>query len=163
MGASHFGGSPLSKVLPFLRPSAPPSAPPALRNDRHRRERRTFPASTETGGRRGQYGIADLARLLMFPDWTIRTVIEKLRTLARVEGMPLPETPRIVAGKELKGPDAIQYHSRWDAALWDAWHLLRKRTGSGHLPAGASMPAPTVPPPVRASMAQAAERIGGGQ
>lgn len=105
-----------------------------------------------TGGRRGEYAIGDVARPLGLSHFAVRTIIDKLRVLAKHDGMPLPRTPRIVDHKPVTGPESIYCKSRWDAGEFDAW--LDDRRPSG--PAGAL---PPVPQPVRDAMRARALQI----
>jgi len=103
-----------------------------------------------TGGRRSEYGLGDVARALKLDHFAeIRTIVEKLRALAKHSAMPLPVTPRIVKGEPITGPKMIYRHSRWDAGAIDAWIDGR----------GPSAPALGVAPPVRIDMAKRAERM----
>lgn len=107
-----------------------------------------------TGGRRGEYALADIARPLGLLHKSIRTIIDALRVLAKHDGMPLPRTPRIVSGKPVKGPNSICKDSRWDAGEIDAW--LEGR--------GPVSPAPALlPPAIRKEMQLRAIALGGGR
>lgn len=75
----------------------------------------------ETGGRRQEYAIGDLARLLKLSHLRSTTIIKRLRSLHLQKAMPLPITPREYGGKICTGSDAIYRHSRWDAERFDAW------------------------------------------
>lgn len=101
-----------------------------------------------------EYALADVARRLGLLDFSIRTIVDKLRTLARHDGMPLPRTPRIVKSEPLRGPLVIYSRSRWNAGEFDAW--LENRG-----------PAPTTPAPLAPAlihdMAQRAVALGAGR
>jgi hypothetical protein len=134
-------------TLLHFPPNRPPARPPEA------------PATTvassvpATGGRRGEYALADVARPLGLLHRPVRSIVETLRVLARHEGMPLPRSPRIVKGKPLSGPRAICRASRWDAGEFDAWL-------DGRGPAAPSVP---LAPPVRLDMANRAAAIGAGR
>ncbi|MCP3730408.1 hypothetical protein M9978_08200 [Sphingomonas sp. MG17] len=103
-----------------------------------------------TGGKRGEYAIGDIARALKLTDKP-RTVIDKLRALARHDGMPLPITPRLERGRPIHGPRSIYARSRWDAGEIDAWLDGR----------GPAAPAQPVARPIRDEMrARAASGFG---
>lgn len=107
-----------------------------------------------TGGRGGEYALADIARPLGLLHRPIRTIIATLRLLAEHDGMPLPRTPRVVRKAIIKGPDSIVQASRWDAGLFDAWLDGR----------GPQSPAPAmVPEPIRQEMQARAAAIGAGR
>lgn len=107
-----------------------------------------------TGGRGGEYALADIARPLGLLHRPIRTIIDTLRALAKHDGMPLPRTPRVERDKVIKGPNSIVKASRWDAGLFDAWLDGR----------GPQSPAPAmVPTPIREEMQARARAIGGGR
>lgn len=106
-----------------------------------------------TGGRQGRYALGDVARALGMSHFARRTIIAKLRVLARHQHMPLPLTPRVVSGMPITGPAAIHADSRWDAAEFDAWHDGRGPAG----PAGVADPAPS--PRLRDTMKAAALRL----
>lgn len=128
----------MPNVIPFNRPRTVPPAGP-----------RSAPIPV-TAGSRGEYAIGDLARALKLSHFDIRTIIDKLRQLAKTRNMPLPRTPRLVKGAEVSGPAAIYRRSRWDAGEIDAWMDDRGPAG----PTAAA--APPVPLPIRLEMAQRA-------
>lgn len=107
-------------------------------------------------GRRGEYGLGDVARALSLLDYSPARIIEKLRALALHSGMPLPRNPRIVKGVPVRGARSIHRRSKWDAGAFDAWL-------DGRGPTGAAMAAPPVPAAVRAAMRDAALRLAGGR
>lgn len=74
-----------------------------------------------TSGRRCEYAVGDLARILGIAHFCPRTVIQHLRAKAAHDGMPLPKTPRLRGGRPLSGPARIWLHSRWDAERFDGW------------------------------------------
>lgn len=104
-----------------------------------------------TGGRRGEYALADIARPLGLSDRPVRAIIQTLRLLARHDRMPLPRTPRFVSGVLISGPNMIVKASKWDAGEFDAWLDGR----------GPETPSPAIPVPIREEMRQRAVRIGG--
>ena len=106
-----------------------------------------------THGRRGEYALADVARELKLSHFSVRSIIEKLRALAKHAAMPLPRTPRFVLGQPVLGPRAICRASRWDAGEIDAWI---EGGPSGGAPAA---PKP-LPRPVADEMARRAEKLG---
>ncbi|QNQ09281.1 hypothetical protein [Sphingomonas alpina] len=113
-------------------------------------------ALPSTGGTRGEYALADVARPLGILHLSIRTIIDTLRALAKHEGMPLPRTPRVIKGKPVSGVDMICKISRWNAGEYDAWLDGRGR--------GPASPAPAMlPPPLRQEMAARAVAIGAGR
>ncbi len=65
---------------------------------------------------------ADVAREMCL-DWHKRNsdIIEKLRSLHRYQGMPLPENPRFKSGVPCKGGDNICTHSIWSRRKFMAW------------------------------------------
>lgn len=103
-----------------------------------------------------RYDLAAMAQLLGWDDVQPRTVIQRLRALARRDGLPLPCTARARNGRRCTGADAICASSQWDAQLVDAWH---------HNPGPAAPAAglPPVPPAARAAMAGRARAIAGGR
>lgn len=111
---------------------------------------REVAALPATGGKRGEYALADVARPLGLLDRAPRTIIATLRQLAKHDGMPLPRTPRFVAGAMITGPDTIVKSSKWDAGEFDAWLDGR----------GPVSPAPAVPTPIREEMRLRAVQIG---
>lgn len=110
---------------------------------------RPAPVLPATGGRRGEYAVGDLARELKIAHHSVRVVIEKLRALAKHDGMPLPVTPRIERGQPIHGPRAIYGKSRWDAGQIDAWLDGR----------GPAAPAAPVALPIRQEMARRATQL----
>tara|TARA_Y100000815_G_scaffold262104_1_gene275119 strand:- start:222 stop:626 length:405 start_codon:yes stop_codon:yes gene_type:complete len=80
------------------------------------------PSLPVTSGRRCEYAIGDVARLLKIRHFDSRTIIRKLRALAEEKDMPLPTTPRIYGGKVVTGAQAICLRSRWCAERFDGWH-----------------------------------------
>jgi hypothetical protein len=131
-------------------PSRHPSAPPFPEDD----VPAVPPAAASTGGRGGQYGLADLIRMLGLGGKSIRTAVETMRVLVGLGNMPLPITPRIVNGQLVQGARSIHQDSRWDAGRFDFW--LEHRGMPEDAP-----PAP-VPQPVRDAMAARAARLGMG-
>ncbi len=116
--------------------------------------RRTLPAGAAP---LRTYDLAAMARLMGWQFESQATVISRLRTLARAEGLPLPCSRRIRTGRLCHGPSAICARSLWDAQQVDAWQ---------HRPGPAAPPAalPPVPPATRAAMAQrAAQLVAGGR
>jgi hypothetical protein len=117
----------------------------------------TFPAPRASsslpllGGRRGEYAVGDIARALSLRYRETRRIIAALRALAANSGMPLPRNPRLLHGREVRGPAAIHKASIWDAGEFDAW--IDGRTS----PPGAGTP--RVAPPVRAEMARRAAEL----
>ena len=107
------------------------------------------PVLPATGGRRCEYAVGDLARLLGIAHFAPRTIIEMLRAKARQDGMPLPKTPRLRCGKLVAGPQSIWLHSRWDAERFDGWKA--ESDGDG--------PCPPASAALRADLASRAERI----
>ncbi len=109
------------------------------------------PAATlpSTSGRRCEYAVGDLARMMGIAHFAPRTIIDLLRAKARHDGMPLPKTPRVWGGKLVSGPQAIWLHSRWDAELFDGWQAA----GDG------DNPCPPASAALRADLARRAERI----
>lgn len=85
-----------------------------------------------TSGRRCEYAVGDLARMLGIAHFTPRTVIDLLRAEHREKGMPLPKTPRLFDGKLVAGARSIWLHSRWDAERFDGWKA--ERDGDGPCP-----------------------------
>lgn len=140
----------MATVTPLFPPSAPPPrVMPAIAASH---------AGTplpQTGGRRGEYAIADIARELSLLHRSIRTIVDTLRALAKDAGMPLPRTPRVLKGEVVRGPRSICKDSRWDAAEIDAWLDDRPPTA----PAGAARARPLAPP-LRAQMAVRARLLG---
>lgn len=128
----------MATILPFpavrVAPPAAIKAPAAL---------------PTTSGRRCEYALGDLARLLGIAHFAPRTIIEMLRAKARQDGMPLPKTPRLRAGKLVAGPQSIWLHSRWDAERFDGWKA--ESDGDG--------PCPPASAALRAELASRAERI----
>jgi hypothetical protein len=109
-----------------------------------------------TGGRRGEYALADVARPLGMLHLSIRTIIDNLRALAKHDGMPLPRTPRVIKGVPVSGVDMICKQSRWDAGEIDAWLDGRGR--------GPAAPTPAMlPTPLRQEMAARAVALGAGR
>lgn len=105
-----------------------------------------------TGGRRGEYALGDVARELRLAHFRdVRTIITKLRILAKHDGMPLPVTPRIENGAPITGPNSIYRLSRWDAGEFDAWR-------DGRSPSGPAL-AGGVPHPIRVAMAARAQEL----
>jgi hypothetical protein len=145
----------MGDVTPFPRPGVPlrlisstSDIPPA--------DEAAGPPSAglaTTGGRRGEYALGDVARDLSLAHFAVRSIIEKLRALAKHDGMPLPRTPRVVEGRTITGPDSIYCKSRWDAGEFDAW--LDSRSPSGPAAAGAI----GLPPPIRAAMQARAQEL----
>lgn len=82
-----------------------------------------------TAGRRCEYAIGDIARLLKIQHFDTRAVIRTLRTLAREKGMPLPTTPRVYRGEVVTGPQSICLRSRWCAERFDGWQEAGDGTG----------------------------------
>lgn len=115
-----------------------------------RHARVAAPRLEATGGKRGEYAVGDLARALRLTHLSSRTVIDKLRALARHDGMPLPCTPRIERGVPIHGPRSIYGRSRWDAGEVDAWLDGR----------GPAAPAQPVAGPIREEMKRRAARLG---
>ena len=138
----------MMNVVPFL-PKAPPPKPRTLRQ----------PSLPTTGGRRGEYALSDVARSLHILHFETRTIIAKLRQMAKDQRMPLPRTPRMVKGQEQRGPDSIYRHSRWDAGEFDAWLDTRNTGGSAPANAGPR----TVPTPIRMEMAERARAAATGR
>ena len=141
----------MASVTPsFPGGSSPHSRPGSTDRPRDRRSVRALPA---TGGRRGEYALADVARPLNMLHLARRTLIAHLRALARHEGMPLPKNPRVVRGETKRGPECIWKESRWDAGEFDAW-----LNGRGPAPVAAA-PAPDA---LRAHLAANAARLARG-
>lgn len=113
-----------------------------------------------TGGRRGEYALSDVARSLHLRHFEVRTIIAKLRQMAKDQRMPLPRTPRMVNGEEKRGPDSIYRHSRWDAGEFDAW-LDSRHGGGGSAPTDSRLR--PVPTPIRMEMAERARAAAGGR
>lgn len=132
-------------IIAFPRAPAPP--PRAATVPGHR--------SPCAAARRTQYTPADLAAALHLGHFSTRTIIAKLRILAETQGLPLPRTPRIVAGRAVTGPESIHLHSRWDAGEVDAW-----LAGGDPPPAGAAL-AP--PQPLLDEIGRRAAAIGSGR
>lgn len=129
----------MATILPF--PASRVAPPAAIKAPA------TLPA---TGGRRCEYAVGDLARMLGISHFAPRTIIEMLRVKARHDGMPLPKTPRLRGGKLVAGPQAIWLHSRWDAERFDGWKA--EHDGDG--------PCPPASAALRAELARRAEAIG---
>jgi hypothetical protein len=108
------------------------------------------PALPATGGRRCEYAVGDLARMLGIAHFSPRTIIDLLRAKARDQAMPLPKTPRLRCGKLVAGPQSIWLHSRWDAERFDGWKA--ESDGDG--------PCPPASNALRAELARRAEAIG---
>lgn len=107
------------------------------------------PDLPSTSGRRCEYAIGDLARMLGIAHFQPRTIITYLRAKARDERMPLPKTPRLVGGLFVNGPRSICLQSRWDAERFDAWKS--ESDGDG--------PCPPAGRALRADLARRAEAI----
>lgn len=106
-------------------------------------------ALPSTSGRRCEYAIGDLARMLGIAHFTPRTIIDLLRAKARDEAMPLPKTPRLRNGRLVAGPQSIWLHSRWDAERFDGWKA--ETDGDG--------PCPPASAALRAELVRRAEAI----
>lgn len=107
------------------------------------------PILPSTSGRRCEYAVGDLARMLGIAHFAPRTIIDLLRVKAQHDGMPLPKTPRVWGGRLVSGPQAIWLQSRWDAELFDGWHAA----------SGGNEPCPPASAALRADLARRAERI----
>lgn len=129
----------MAHIIAF--PSGQAAAPPPLAPP---------PALPSTAGRRCEYAVGDLARMLGIAHFAPRTIIDYLRAKARQEGMPLPKTPRLRAGQLVTGPQSIWLHSRWDAERFDGWKA--ESDGDG--------PCPPASAALRADLARRAEAIG---
>jgi hypothetical protein len=70
--------------------------------------------------RSGDADVAFIARELRMSHRPLRAVIETVRELVRHHGFPEPRTPRFVAGRRLRGADAV-----WKRAVWDRDAVLR--------------------------------------
>lgn len=103
-----------------------------------------------------RYRLGDIARLLCMEDLERRTLIERLRKLHRLDGMPLPENPRVYGDRVLRGARSICAGSIWDAARFDAWR---------HRPDPAAPQSLSIEPPlplcVRDEMRERAQRLAG--
>lgn len=95
-----------------------PSRPAFAGSDAIARPAR-FGGSCLTALRR--YRLADLVAVLALEALVRRSQIDRLRQLARIDGLPLPLNPRIWAGQRCRGAEAICAASEWDAAEVDAW------------------------------------------
>jgi hypothetical protein len=126
--------------------------PIVMRRPAIRHARASAPRLEATGGKRGEYAVGDLARALKLAHLSSRTVIDKLRALAKHDGMPLPCTPRIECGMPIHGPRSIYGKSRWDAGEVDAWLDGR----------GPAAPAQPVARPIREQMRLRAASLGAG-
>lgn len=107
------------------------------------------PALPATGGRRCEYAVGDLARMLGIAHFAPRTIIDLLRAKARQDGMPLPKTPRLRCGQLVAGAQSIWLHSRWDAERFDGWKAASDGDG----------PCPPASNALRAELARRAEAI----
>ncbi|NLS27958.1 hypothetical protein S2M10_29600 [Sphingomonas sp. S2M10] len=109
-------------------------------------------APPATGGRRGEYAVGDIARELGMSHFSARTIIARLRLLARTQRMPLPRTPRFLGERHVTGPLSITVRSRWDAGEIDAWL-------DGRLPSGPAGAPAMLPQPIRDDMRRRAEQL----
>lgn len=130
-----------AEIVPF-----PPAAAPVARPARF------IPPAH--GGRR--YALRDMARKLAFENLDQRTLIAKLRLLARVDGMPLPLNPRTWGTQVFRDHRAICSQSQWDAGQVDYW---LERPGPS---APATSAIPPIPPHARQDMRERALLIAQG-
>lgn len=117
-----FPGSGRRATPPFA-----PSAGPAPAAFLPLPVRDTHPAGTMRDAppfhatRASRMTVTDLAQRLALDRHTPRVILDKLRSLARHSGLPLPLNPRIVDGVPKSGPDKICAASLWDRGQILAW------------------------------------------
>ncbi len=99
-----------------------------------------------------RYDLAAMALLMGWHDVTARTVVQRLRQLARHDALPLPCTQRLRGGRRCHDASAIVADSQWDAQAVDAWH-------HGGPSPGAPAALPPLPLGTREAMARRAAQL----